>query len=179
MSAAAAAGSAAIRLRSRSRAGSVSRADELAGGAAGGAFGVQGGLQQDGRGGGVHDLTAGAGVLPAAAQRAVRLGGGEPLVDQPNRDGREPSGQIRGELPAPAAAAPSRPDSDVGSPTMTSIAPSLATRTASSVLASPAFAPGPDASTVSGVARTPPGSLRATPIRTEPTSTASRTPAAA
>ena len=77
---------------------------------------------------------------------------------------------------APAAAAPSRPDSDVGSPTMISIAPSLAASLASSARACVAFAPGPDASTVSGEARMPPGSLRATPTRTEPTSTASRTP---
>ena len=56
------------------------------GGPAGGAFGVQGGLQQDGGGRGVDDLAAGAGVLAAAAQRVVRLGGGEPLVDQPDRD---------------------------------------------------------------------------------------------
>src|SRR6266702_792034 len=77
---------------------------------------------------------------------------------------------------APAAAAPSRPDSDVGSPTMISIAPSLAASLASSARVCVAFAPGPDASTVNGVARTPAGSLRATPTRTEPTSTASRTP---
>src|SRR5712691_2153017 len=77
---------------------------------------------------------------------------------------------------APAAAAPSWPDSDVGSPTMTSIAPSPTASLASSARASSAFAPGPDGSTVSGVASTPPGSLRATPTRTEPTSAASRTP---
>ena len=67
VNAAATAGSAAIRLRSRSRAGSVAGPDELAGRAAGGAFGIQGGLQQDGRGGGVDHLATGAGVLTAAA----------------------------------------------------------------------------------------------------------------
>ena len=92
MNAAAAAGSAAIRLRSRSRARSIASADELPGRTAGGTFGVQGGLQQDGRCGGVNDLATGAGVLTAAAQRVVRLGGGEPLVDQPDRDRREASG---------------------------------------------------------------------------------------
>jgi len=174
VNAAVAAGSAAIRLRSRSRVSSIVGADELAGGAAGGTFGVQGGLQQDGRCGGVHHLPPGAGVLAAAAQRAVRLGGGEALVDQPDRD-RRPARSAANSL-APAAAGPSRPDSDVGSPTMTSIAPSLAASPASSARASAAFVPGPDASTVSGEARMPPGSLRATPTRTEPTSTASRTP---
>jgi hypothetical protein len=73
----------------------------VAGRTAGGTFGVQGGLQQDGRSGGVDDLAAGAGVLAAAAQCVVRLGGGEPLVDQPDRDRREPSGQVRRELPGP------------------------------------------------------------------------------
>src|SRR4051794_33780538 len=77
---------------------------------------------------------------------------------------------------APAAAAPSRPDSDTGRPTMTSTAPSPAASLASSARACPASALDPDRSTVSGTARTPPGSLRATPMRTEPTSTASRTP---
>jgi hypothetical protein len=56
-------------------------------------------LQQDGGGRGVDDLAAGAGVFPAAAQRVVCLGGGEPLVDEPYRDRRDSSGQIRGELP--------------------------------------------------------------------------------
>src|SRR6185437_13919537 len=79
---------AAIRLRPGSRAGlvtwtgaarigaariGVAGGDELASGTAGGPLGVQGGLEQDGRGRGVDDLAAGAGVLPAAAQRTVRL----------------------------------------------------------------------------------------------------------
>src|SRR5512146_1356381 len=98
VNAAVAAGSAAIRLRSRSRARSISGADKLAGRSASGTFGVQGGLQQDGRGGGVNHLAAGAGVLAAAAQRVVRFGSGEPLVDQPDRDRSEPSGQVRREF---------------------------------------------------------------------------------
>jgi hypothetical protein len=54
---------------------------------------------------------------------------------------------------------------------MTSIAPASVASPASFSLA-----PGPAATTASGVARMPPGSLRATPRRTVPTSTASRTP---
>jgi hypothetical protein len=46
----------------------------------GGALGVEGGLQKDGGGGGIHDLTAGTGVLAAATQRIVGLGGGKALV---------------------------------------------------------------------------------------------------
>jgi len=52
-----------------------------------------------GLGGGVDHLAARAGVLAAAAQRVVRLGRGEPLVDQPDRDRSEPSGQVRREFP--------------------------------------------------------------------------------
>ena len=135
MNAAVAAGAATIRLRSRSRASSIANADELAGRSAGGTFGVQGGLQQDGRCGGVDHLATGTGVLPAPAQRVVRLGGGEPLVDQPDRDRREPPARSAANSLAPVAAAPSRPDSDVGSPTMTSIAPSLTASLVSSARA--------------------------------------------
>ena len=55
---------------------------------------------------------------------------------------------------------------------MTSIASALTARAASA-----SKFPGPDRTTVSGLASTTAGSLRATPIRTEPTSTARRTPA--
>ena len=70
--------------------------------------------------GGVNHLATGARVLTAAAQRVVRLGGGEPLVDQPDRDGREASGQIRRELPGasrgdalPAGQRRGQPDDDL------------------------------------------------------------------
>src|SRR6185437_12396464 len=72
---------------------------------------------------------------------------------------------------AETAAGPSRPDRDRGRPTKISIAFSVA---ASEARAS--MSPLPRRTTVSGVASTPPGSLRATPMRTVPGSTARRTP---
>src|SRR5579863_1689931 len=72
---------------------------------------------------------------------------------------------------AETAAGPSRPDRDRGRPTKISIASSVA---ASEARASKS--PLPRRTTVSGVASTPRESLRATPIRTVPGSTARRTP---
>jgi hypothetical protein len=72
---------------------------------------------------------------------------------------------------ASAAARPSRPDKEVGSPTTTSMAPC----SAASVTMF-ATSPWPLRTVVSGVASTPRGSLRATPTRTEPTSIPRRTP---
>src|SRR5690606_18247107 len=69
------------------------------------------------------------------------------------------------------AAGPSFPDNDTGRPTTTS--------TASDSAASAAIrsrSPGPRRIVSRGTARVPEGSDRATPMRTSPTSTASRTP---
>src|SRR5690606_35753050 len=84
--------------------------------------------------------------------------------------GRRPASRTAN-LRAASAAGPSRPDSDVGSPTTTSIASCSATSTTSR-----ATSPFPLLTVSRGDARTPPGSQRATPIRTLPTSTPNRTP---
>jgi len=47
----------------------------------------------------VVDAAARPGVLPALAQRVVRLRGSEALVDEPHRDGGEQPGQFGGEGP--------------------------------------------------------------------------------
>src|SRR5690606_2491715 len=84
--------------------------------------------------------------------------------------GRRPASRTAN-LRAASAAGPSRPDSDVGSPTTTSIASCSATSSTSR-----ATSPLPLLTVSRGDARTPPGSQRATPIRTLPTSTPNRTP---
>lgn len=72
---------------------------------------------------------------------------------------------------AARTAGPALPDSEVGSPTTTSMASCSATRSATR-----SRSPRARRTVVNGVARTPPGSHRATPIRTVPTSIPSRTP---
>src|SRR5690606_23401491 len=72
---------------------------------------------------------------------------------------------------ASAAAGPCRPDSDVGSPTTTSIASYSA-----AISAMRRRSPLPRLTVSTGVASVPEGSLRATPMRTDPTSMPSRVP---
>src|SRR5689334_19217306 len=72
---------------------------------------------------------------------------------------------------AVSAARPSCPGSDTGRPTITSTASYSAARAAIR-----ATSPLPLGTVSSGEARMPPGSLRATPMRTLPASTPSRTP---